>query len=119
MAEYHKTMVELINFGRNYDGYYIQPTRIDADGRNCVITFNVIDSDNKREVVLRRGRYYDDVFSTKIHNIPFTINLRTNVIKRIKAVPISEIKSKYGHSLKLKGSDQSKINQVIKKNKEE
>lgn len=82
MPEYHKTLVELINYGRMYDGYYILPTRIDTNGRDCEVEFSVMDKYNKKKTVIRRGHYYDDIFTTKINNIPLVLNVRTNVLKR-------------------------------------
>lgn len=82
--EYHKTMLDLINYGRIYGDYYILPTRIDTYENSCEVEFTVIDSDNKRTTVIRRGHFYDDIFTTKINNIPLTLNIRTNVLKMIR-----------------------------------
>lgn len=80
----HKELIELLGYSVNFNGLTIVPTQIDADDEICEVEFQTINKLNLQRKVVRRGKHDNFVFSTSINSIPFTINLNTGVIKKIR-----------------------------------
>lgn len=77
-----KDSLELLPYAVHIDGLFIMPHDMRYDEKRCKIGFGVC---NKRQFfrpVIRFGPHKDYIFHTKIWKTPFTVNLRSNVIKK-------------------------------------
>lgn len=82
--EIHKTFIDLMGYGVSIDKLSIIPTRIDADEENCEVEFMVIDKNDVKKKIIRKGKHKDYVFSTSVSKTPFKIDLKTGVIRKIR-----------------------------------
>lgn len=82
--EIHKEFIELLGYSKTFGDLTIIPAKIDADDTSCVIEFQTVNKLKMTRKVVRKGKHDNFVFSTSINNVPFTINLKTGVMKKIR-----------------------------------
>ena len=80
----HKDMIDLLGYGVNFGDLSIIPVRIDADNEKCEIEFKTMNKQYLERTLIRKGNHNDFIFSTSINDVPFTIDLRTGLIKKIR-----------------------------------
>ena len=76
-------MIELLGYGVTFGDLSIMPVRIDADDTMCEVEFKTVNKINFERTIIRKGKHDNFVFSTSINNNPFTINLKTGVVKKV------------------------------------
>lgn len=80
----HKDFIELLGYSIILGDLTVIPYRIDADNSICEVEFQTVDSKQIQKSVVRKGKHNNYVFETSINNIPFTINLKTGIMKKIR-----------------------------------
>lgn len=84
VKEIHKSFIDLMGYARQIDDLSIVPIQIDVIGENCEVSFMVINKMGMRRKITRKGKHKDYIFTTSVYKTPFTINLKTNVIKKVR-----------------------------------
>lgn len=82
--EIHKGHTELLGFDREIDDIVIFPEEIKVNDTDCEVSFRVYNKLGFNRIIVRKGKHKDFVFTTSVFKKPFTINLKTNVIKNIR-----------------------------------
>lgn len=82
--EMHKGLIDLLGYERVIDEITIIPIKIDANETDCEVSFRVYNKQGFNRVVVRKGKHKNFVFTTSVFKTAFTINLRTNVIKKVR-----------------------------------
>lgn len=77
-----KDMLELAPFTVTIDDAVIVPIKLCYDDRLCSITFMVTNDRHVSRKLVRFGSHDNYMFHIKLFETPFTVNLRTNVIKK-------------------------------------
>ena len=83
-----KDMLELCHYTVTIDGLTIIPISMKYDEVNCEITFSVVNKRQFTRTIVRKGKHDNYIFSTSIWKTPFTVNLKTNVIKKIRKLDV-------------------------------
>ena len=73
-----KDIVELCHYTVKFGDLLITPTYMQYDEEQCSIKFMVTNQRNFQRTIVREGK----------HNIPFTVNLETNVIKKKRKLDV-------------------------------
>ena len=82
--EIHKEFIELLGYSQSFGDLTVIPSKIDADDTNCVVEFQTVNKLKMQRTYKKKGKHNDYIFSTSINNVPFTINLQTGVMKKIR-----------------------------------
>jgi len=81
----HKDMIDLIGYGVVYgDGLSIIPEQIDAYNDKCKIVFKVMNEQYEERTIVYEGGHDNFVVSTSIEGIPFTVDLQSGMLKRVR-----------------------------------
>ena len=82
--EIHKEFIELLGYSQTFGELTVIPSKIDADDVNCIVEFQTVNKLKMTRTVVRKGKHNNYIFTTSINRVPFTINLQTGVIKKIR-----------------------------------
>ena len=79
----HKDLMDLLGYAITFGDIDIMPISIDADDTMCEVVFKTINKMDFERTIYRKGKPNNFVFSTSINNNPFTVDLKTGVLKKV------------------------------------